>query len=67
MNEQERENFLLYGDKNGPPKTTNVYQGQDLVYKTTNRRGGDDEDQDLTESEYLVKTMQEVRKFSDKF
>ena len=44
-----------------PGKTGNQgtgYDGQDLKFKRASR--GTDEDQDLTESEYLVKTMQEV-------
>ena len=48
------ENDLLYPDeKQG-------YRGQELNFKRANRVG-DEENQDLTESEILVKTMQEVR------
>ena len=35
------------------------YEGQDLKFNRASR--GADEDQDLTESEYLVKTLQEVK------
>ena len=52
--ELEEMNLLGYG--NEPQK----YQGEALNFKRPNRAGDDDE-QDLTESELLVKSMQEVK------
>ena len=50
MEFSEREENELLGEKG--------YGGQDLKFNRANR--GTDDDQNLTESEYLVKTMQEV-------
>ena len=56
LTETERnENELLYGNEMGQTG----YQGQDLSFKRANING-DDDNIDLTESEILVKTMQEV-------
>lgn len=43
---------------------SNSYQGQNLSFKRASRRGEDDLDQDMTESEIVIKNMQEVEKTS---
>ena len=53
---KKEEDDLLYDGEN--PK----YQGEALNFRNANRAGDEDE-QDLTESEILVKSMQEVNKF----
>ena len=50
------ENALLEDPNKG-------YGGQELKFKRSSR--GNDEDQDLTESEYLVKSLQEVQSWTN--
>ena len=58
---KKEEDELLYGTDN------QKYQGEALNFKNANRFGDEDE-QDLTESEILVKSMQEVlENFEKKF